>query len=397
MSQRPPRVLLFGLEFPPSAAGTAVYARALAGALAARGLDVLMVTQADPGESWRSVDADLPFPVVRLPHTTRVPRRYARAFRGLRRALAEFQPDCLWTTNGMATRVVGLLPGLGHLGLPLISCCRGTDIRTRLPGRGLGRRLESLPQRRCYRHSAGIAAACLDLKRTAVAKGLDGSRIFVSHSAFDLRRLPPPDRPVRATGAESLVLTVARLTAQKRVDVALRAVAAALERGAAARYVIVGHGPEAEHLQQLAGELGVADRVEFRGRLEPMSPELFGLYARADVFLLTSVGEGLANVFIEAGAFGAPCVGADSGGTPEIIRHETTGLLAPPDDVGAAAAHLVALLSAPERAAAMGRAARQWIVEEFGLETMGQLSELAVRQAMERGRIEVDEDGHVRG
>jgi len=397
VSQRPLRVLLFGLEFPPSAAGTAIYARALAGALVARGLDIHVLTQADREGRWRSLDPELPFPVMRLPHTDNVPRRYGRALRGLRRALAQVQPDCLWTTNGMATRTVGLLPELGHLGRPLISCARGTDIRTRLPGRTLSRRLESLPQRRCYRHSAGIAAACLDLKRTAVAKGLDGSRIFVSHSAFDLARIPEPSRPVRAVGAEGLVLTVARLTAQKRVDVALRAVAGALRQGAAARYVIVGDGPEMGRLRQLAGELGVTDRVEFRGRLEPMSPELFELYARADLFLLTSVGEGLANVYIEAGAFGSPCVAADSGGTPEIIGHDVTGLLAPPEDVEATAAHLVALLAAPERAARMGRAARQWIAEEFGLETMGQRSELAVRQAVEHGRIEVDEHGHVRG
>lgn len=397
MSQRPLRVLLFGLEFPPSAAGTAIYARALSGSLAARGIDVRVLTQADREGHWLSLDPSLPFPVTRLPHTDSVPRRYVRALRGLRRALADFQPDCLWTTNGMATRVVGLLPELNRLGRPLISCARGTDIRSRLPGRSLGRRLESLPQRRCYRHSAGIAAACLDLKRAAVAKGLDGSRIFVSHSAFDLSRIPEPQRRVRAPAAEGLILTVARLTAQKRVDVALRAVALALRRGARARYTVVGDGQEMGRLQQLALELGVADRVEFRGRLEPMSPELFELYARADVVLLTSVGEGLANVYIEAGAFGAPCVAADSGGTPEIIRHDITGLLAPPEDVEVTAAHLTALLEMPDRAALMGHAARQWVVEEFGLETMGRRSELAVRQAVERGRVEVDEEGRVRG
>ena len=396
MTGPPLRVLLFGLEFPPSAAGTAVYARALAGALAGRALEVQVLTQADAEGRWRDLDPSLPFPVLRLPHGASVPRRYARALKGLRRALAEYRPDCLWTTNGMATRVVGLLPSLPRLGCPVISCARGTDIRTRLPGRSLSRRLESLPQRRCFRHSAGIAAASLELRRLAAAKGLDEARIFVSHSAFDLGEVPPPGAPERAPGTEAVVLTVARLTAQKRVDVALRAVAGALGQGLPARHVVVGDGPEMERLRRLAADLGIADRVDFRGRLEPMSAELFGLYAGADVFLLTSVGEGLANVYIEAGAFGLPSVGADSGGTPEVVRHGLTGLLAPPDDVEAAAAHLAELLGTPGRAASMGRAARQWIEAEFGLETMGRRSEAAVRQAVESGRVEVDEEGQIR-
>ena len=393
---RSPRVLLFGLEFPPSVAGTAVYARALAGALAGRGVDVRVLTQADVDERWRDLDPGLPFPVARLDHTGFVPRRYGRALAGLGRALREHEPDCLWTTNGMATRVAGLLPGLGRATPPVISCARGSDIRTRLPGRGPGRRLESVPQRRCYVRSAGIAAASSELRQVAISKGLDGARIFVSHSAFDVDAIPARQRAPRAPGREAVVLTVARLTAQKRVDVSLRAVAGVLRRGLAARYVVVGDGPEMPALQRLAAELEIAEHVDFRGPLEPMSPELFALYTEADLFLLTSVGEGLANVYIEAGAFGLPCLGADSGGTPEIVLDETSGLLCPPDDVEATTARLVALLEEPERAAAMGRAARQWIAEEYGLATMGQRSERAVRQAVECGRVTVDVRGHVR-
>lgn len=395
--QRDLGVLLFGLEFPPSVAGTAVYARALAAALTSRGIEVQVLTQADPGDRWRDLDPCLPFPVTRLSYTGSVPLRYGRALRGLRLALAQTRLDCLWTTNGMATRVAGLLPRLGSLSLPLISCVRGTDIRTRLPGRGLGRRLESLPQRRCYGHSAGIAAASAELRHTAVAKGLDGSRVFVSHSAFDVGAISAPDRRIRSAGDAARVLTVARLTTQKRVDVALRAVAGALRRGVNLRYTVVGDGPELEGLRRLAADLEIADCVDFRGRLEPMSADLLDLYRGADLFLLTSVGEGLANVYIEAGALGLPCVGADSGGTPEVLLDGSTGLLSPPDDVEATTAHLVTLLQAPERAITMGHAARQWIDEEFGLETMGRRSEMAIRQAVEHGRVSVDGRGQVRG
>ena len=72
---------------------------------------------------------------------------------------------------------------------PWVSCLRGSDILTRLPGKGLLARLQSIPQRRCYRHSSAIAAASGYLKRTAEGKGVSGEKIFVNSSGFDFSRI----------------------------------------------------------------------------------------------------------------------------------------------------------------------------------------------------------------
>ena len=72
------------------------------------------------------------------------------------------------------------------------------------------------------------------------------------------------------------------------------------------------------------------------------------------------------NAVIEAMAAGLPVVASDVGGIPELITPEATGLLVPPGDPGALAAAVVRLMDAPNRAAVMGRAAREFVTREFG-------------------------------
>jgi glycosyltransferase involved in cell wall biosynthesis len=70
-------------------------------------------------------------------------------------------------------------------------------------------------------------------------------------------------------------------------------------------------------------------------------------------------------VVLEAFARGVPVVATDLGGTPELIRHNTDGLLVPPDDPTALAGALAALVADPGRARAMGKAARERALTEF--------------------------------
>lgn len=379
------RVLLFGTEYPPSAAGTASYARSLAQGLTMAGAQVRVLTQGPASGILPGAEEGAGFDVTFIPHAASVPVRYLRCRKALQRELASFEPHCLWTTNGMGTRVAGLLRQIGPGHVPLISCTRGTDLRSRLPGRGLGRRVESIPQRRCYERSGAIAAACHDLKRIAISKGLPAERIVVSHSAFDLSRIDAHTSVDMAREPAS-ILTVARLTRQKRVDVLIRALARLTETRPA-RLTIVGDGPERSALESLAREQGVGDHVHFTGSLPPRSPVLYDQYRRAGLFCLVSAGEGLANVFIEAGAFGLASVGSDDGGTPEVVQHGQTGLLVPPDDVDALAAALLRMIEEEGLAQRLGRQARAWIEEEFGIDTMGRRSLELVRCVIEGGRL----------
>jgi len=95
---------------------------------------------------------------------------------------------------------------------------------------------------------------------------------------------------------------------------------------------VVGRGDDLPRLQVLAGELGLSGIVQFVGYLD--DAELEYEFSRCRVFALPSQREGFGLVYIEAMAHGKPCVGADAGGTPEVITPET-GYLCPYGDIPA--------------------------------------------------------------
>lgn len=84
--------------------------------------------------------------------------------------------------------------------------------------------------------------------------------------------------------------------------------------------------------------------------------ELDALYRDASVFVLPTQFEAWGNAVAEAMGFGLPCVTTDVGGLPEVVDDGKTGVLVPPRDPDALAAELIALLSDPARAEALGRA-----------------------------------------
>ena len=317
-------------------------------------------------------DRAQPFSIIRMRRPRDVPGAYLAAWGGLRQALAATRPHCLWTTNGMAARVAGL-PGIDPR-LPVISSIRGTDIRTRLPGRGPWRRLESIPQRRCYRRSAAIAAASGYLREAAISKGVAGERIFVSFSAIpeELEQIAEagPASPTLAGGGGTgaSILTVARLTAQKRVNVAIAAMEIVQRRFPGAGYTIVGDGQERPRLEEQARRRGV--RVRFAGQVPAMSAGLWQFYRCADLFLLTSSGEGLANVLLEAGAFGLASVGPCSGGVPEALVDGETGLLADAEDPRKVAGKVMQLLADDGERRRMGDRARLRVRSLFSVDAL---------------------------
>jgi glycosyltransferase involved in cell wall biosynthesis len=143
---------------------------------------------------------------------------------------------------------------------------------------------------------------------------------------------------------EFTVGMVGRLAPWKGQDIFLRAFASAFPDGAE-RAVIVGSAMFGEDvfaagLPVLAEELGIADRVEWRGFVEDIPREL----ARFDVLVHASrVAEPFGQVVLEAFAAGIAIVAADDGGPSEIIRNEHDGLLCPPGDVASFAAALTRL------------------------------------------------------
>jgi phosphatidyl-myo-inositol dimannoside synthase len=194
------------------------------------------------------------------------------------------------------------------------------------------------------------------------------------------------DRPV--------VVCVSRLVARKGQDTLLRAWPAVIEQVPDAALLIVGGGPYAKTLHELAGSMGLTASIGSprqgtgAGRgAEPAAAaarpsvyftgpvpqeELPAHYAAGDVFSMpcrTRRGgldvEGLGIVYLEASATGLPVVGGDSGGAPDAILEGETGYVVGGRDVAALSARVTALLKDPSGAKAMGEKGRAWVERDW--------------------------------
>ena len=201
---------------------------------------------------------------------------------------------------------------------------------------------------------------------------------------------------------EKVVLFVGRITPEKGVHVLIRAMKQIRARVPEAVLVIIGavganppsprvygasSGLEVEfeqqklgywqHLHSLAAPFG--DRVRFLSGLR--HGELGPWYEAADVFVHPPVWqEPFGMILTEAMAFSCPVVSTYSGGVPEIVLHEKTGLLVERDDSNALARAITELLENPKRARAMGQAGRERVEREFRWDrTASRLSELLMR------------------
>jgi glycosyltransferase involved in cell wall biosynthesis len=168
-------------------------------------------------------------------------------------------------------------------------------------------------------HSARMLQQCYGLDRTPsiVPELIDAERWqrLLASAARECRRAP------------FTVLCVCRFYPRKRLAILLRAAAVLRSEMAGLEVRIVGGGPEAPKLWQLAEKLELEDTVRWLGHLP--QAELAREYRNADVFCLPSAQEGFGIVFLEAMVAGLPIVACRAAAVPEAVPH---GLLAEPDD-----------------------------------------------------------------
>jgi glycosyltransferase involved in cell wall biosynthesis len=168
------------------------------------------------------------------------------------------------------------------------------------------------------------------------------------------------------TDATPVVIQVARFHPVKDHVTAVRAFAHAHDRHPDARLVLVGDGDERGAIEQAAWDAGVSVHTVFMG----VRDDVHRLIPGADVFLLSSLSEGVSVTLLEAMAARLPIVATDVGGNPEVVDHGHTGLLAPRRDAHGLADALHRLLDRPDQRAAMGDAARQRCHQRFHRDRM---------------------------
>ena len=210
-------------------------------------------------------------------------------------------------------------------------------------------------------YTASWVAAC----------GVDPRKISVIPNGVDLREIdsrraragssPPVDAAFRGPGP--VVLTVARLRLSKGIQRVIGAMPRIVSEAPGTRYVIVGDGPDGEHLVRLAAASPVADAITFLGALSDDAK--FDCYSRCDVFALSSEREGFGIAYLEANAFGKPVVGGRVGGVPDAVVHGTTGLLVDPRSESEIAEAIIRLLKNPDEARRLGDNGRRRVESEL--------------------------------
>ena len=129
--------------------------------------------------------------------------------------------------------------------------------------------------------------------------------------------------------------------------------------------LVIGDGPERDRLERETQARRMEHAVHFLGHRDDARAWLPGM----DVYVNSSISEGISLTILEAMAAGVPVVATAVGGTPEIVTDEV-GRLVPARDPSAVAAALEALADRPSLRATLGRAARARVAEHFTIETM---------------------------
>jgi glycosyltransferase involved in cell wall biosynthesis len=200
-----------------------------------------------------------------------------------------------------------------------------------------------------------------DSARQAVRQGIARRRVAVLHNGIDLDRFscrcPDPAGPA---------VLVARLAPEKDIATLLHAGALIVRQRPEFRLEIAGDGVCRGDLEALSAQLGLTNHVRFLGAVRDVP----ALLARARLFVLSSLTEGISLTLLEAMARGLPVVATCVGGNPEVVAHGETGLLVSPRDPGALANAVLGLWAQADICAHMGLAGRQRVEQQFDVRRM---------------------------
>lgn len=214
---------------------------------------------------------------------------------------------------------------------------------------------------RLYRLPSAVVACSDGVRGALVQMGLPANCVTTIPNPVQL-----PDASLPVTGKRPsgrFVLAAGRLIPVKGFDMLLHALRAA-HAVVDLHLVVLGDGPQRDHLVSLARRLGINDHVHFPGAVSDIS----GWYRRADCFVLSSRNEGWPNVLVEAMAAGCPVVSFRCEyGPEEIVQDGTSGLLVSAGDVDALGRSIARVVTDRSLAASLsdgGQSRARWLASQ---------------------------------
>jgi len=312
-------------------------------------LQTLVYVVTRPDESWRSRRRTLVHFLYGL---------------SIVRAIEQTQPQHIHAHFGWSASTIALI---AHrlLDIPFSVTFHSFHDRRAYPERLLPK--EKI---RCAQFVITISEYHRQFLRTFLPQDDQGDKIHVIHHGLDPGIFTPgPDSQRKS--AEYMIVGVGQLIACKGFDILIEACRCLTDRYVAATCHILGEGPERHRLEELISHLDLQDRVFLPGRVDQI--ELRATLNEATVFCLPCLKDehgrqdGLPVVLTEAMAMQLPVVSTTITAIPELVKHNTNGLLVPPQDPIALADALQLLASDEELRLRLGQAGRETVVEHFNI------------------------------
>jgi glycosyltransferase involved in cell wall biosynthesis len=187
-------------------------------------------------------------------------------------------------------------------------------------------------------------------------------KLHVVRCGIETERLP--SRTQRRNSVRRLsILSVGRLSPEKAQVGLVEAFATAVRAGLDAELILIGAGPEEHRIREAIEAYGLTDRTELRGR-QPEAAVLDAM-ADADLFVLSSLREGLPVVLMEALALGLPVIAPEVGAIGELVVHDETGVLFTAGDWQGLARSIQSVAADPELRSRLAAAGRLRVLGEF--------------------------------
>ena len=339
------RALFWTDSFAPHVGGVEVLAERYLCGLKKRGWEFVIATRGE-GAALVVEDRYQEMPVhrlnIRAAMTSGDPRQLLQLRRAVTNLAMEFQPHLVHIYHaGMGAM---LFDGLRDV--PLLLTLHAHLPREHLrPRTAWATLLESVDFIACCSQSV---AWDLKAKIPAVKE-----RCYAIPNALEI----PQIAPFPISFEPPKILALGRLVENKGFDIAVEVLARLCDQFPALRLTVAGNGPALPALIRQAEQSQVRERIDFPGWIAPAEiPTLINHHVL--VLMPTRHREAFGLAALQAAQMARPVVAADTGGLPEVVKNEVTGLLVQPGDANAFVAATQRLLSQPEQAVAMGEAAR---------------------------------------
>jgi glycosyltransferase involved in cell wall biosynthesis len=226
--------------------------------------------------------------------------------------------------------------------------------------------------RKRYLAAQRILAISCFVKKSVLDSGIPAEIVELIYEGVEV---PPPLTPEAhalarqrwcVDGKDMLFGCVGYLLPEKGQEFVVRAFPAVRAKYPTARLLLAGDGPCRAHLETLSRTLGLEEAVIFAGFVEDVAQ----VYAALDAFVFPSLAEPLGTSLLAAMAWGLPVLAVASGGVPEYVEPDNTGLLVSRPEPGHFSAEMIRLLDDPELAKRLGAAAREAIQKRFSADYM---------------------------